>query len=131
MTFYITPYTYHRPRRWMRTAFAESDREFALAVNIREEKDEFVLNAFVPGLKAEDLNIQILDDTVSLEGEFKTGDGDYLVSELPNGAFHRNLRLTAPVDADKAEAKITDGLLTLRLPKADSARPKSIKITSK
>lgn len=131
MTFYIAPYSYRRPRRWTRTAYAESDRDFSLAVNIAEEKDEFVLNAFVPGLKADDLNIQILDDVVSIEGEFKSQEGDYLVCELPNGSFRRTLRLSAPVNTDKAEAKITDGLLTLRLPKADSARPKSIKINGK
>jgi len=51
--------------------------------------------------------------------------------ELPGGSFRRTLRLPAPVDSAKVEAKIADGVLTLRLPKAESARPKTIKIASK
>jgi HSP20 family protein len=50
---------------------------------------------------------------------------------LPNGSFHRTLRMPAEIDADKVEAKIADGVLTLRLPKAESARPKKIKISAK
>lgn len=49
----------------------------------------------------------------------------------PARDFRRSLRLPASVDAEKAEAKITDGVLTLRLPKAESARPKMIKVAAK
>jgi len=50
---------------------------------------------------------------------------------LPHGSFKRTLRLPTIVDADHVEAKITDGVLTLKLPKAESARPKKINITAK
>jgi len=131
MTFYVTPYPYRMARRWARQAYCEAERDFTLTVDIRDEDEAFVLSALVPGLKASDLNIQILDDVVTIEGEFKQDENEYLMRELPHGSFSRSLRLPAPVDAEKAEAKITDGVLTLRLPKTESARPKTIKVAAK
>ena len=131
MTFYVTPYPYRMARRWARPADCEAERDFTLAVDVRGEDEAFVLSALVPGLKASDLNIQILDDVVTLEGEFKQDENEYLMRELPHGSFSRSLRLPAPVDAEKAEAKITDGVLTLCLPKIESARPKTIKVAAK
>jgi HSP20 family protein len=137
MTFYLHPYPYRRvARRWA------SSNERALGVNIREEDDAYVLSALVPGLKADDLNIQVLEDVVRIEGEYKLStpqsgsvdkadETEYLMQELPHGAFHRTLRLPTVIEADHVEAKITDGVLTLRLPKAESARPKKIQVTSK
>jgi HSP20 family protein len=132
MSYYITPYPYRYARRMARMA-AECDPEtrFTLALNVREENEEFVVNALVPGLKADDLNIQILEDVVTVEGEFKQDESEYLLRELPHGSFRRTIRLSDPVQADKAQARITDGVLTLRLPKAESARPKTIKVTVK
>ncbi|MDI6769367.1 MAG: Hsp20/alpha crystallin family protein [Anaerolineales bacterium] len=118
-------------RRWTRPAHCETDKDFALAVDVRDDNEAFVLSALVPGLNASDLNIQILDDVVSIEGEFKKEESEYLMRELPHGSFRRSLRLPASVDAEKAEAKITDGVLTLRLPKAESARPKTVKVAAK
>jgi HSP20 family protein len=118
-------------RRWARMAEAEADRDFTLAVDIHEEDDAYIVSALVPGLKAEDLNIQILDDVVTIEGEFKADEKEYLAHELPHGSFRRTLRMPASLDAGKADAKINDGVLTLRLAKAESARPKTIKISVK
>ena len=132
MTFYIQPYPYRRQlARRMAAMNGGSSRENFLNVNVRDEEDAFVLSALVPGLKAEDLNIQVLDDVVRIEGEFQAGDEEYLLRELPNGSFQRALRMPSEIDADKVEAKISDGVLTLRLPKAESARPKKIKIAVK
>jgi len=131
MTFYIQPYPYHRMSRRMAAMNGGSSREHFLNVNVRDEEDAFVLSALVPGLKADDLNIQILEDVVRIEGEFKAGDEEYLLRELPNGSFQRTLRMPSEIDANKVEAKISDGVLTLRLPKAESARPKKIKIAVK
>lgn len=126
MTFYLHPYPYRRvARRWM------ENRDRALNVNVREEDDVYVLSALVPGLKPEDLNIQIMEDVLRIEGEYKTDQTEFLMQELPHGSFNRTLRLPTLIDADHVEAKITDGVLTLRLPKAESARLKKIKITSK
>jgi HSP20 family protein len=132
MTYFIAPHPYHMARRWARMAgIQEPDHDFTLTVDIREEDDAYVLSALVPGLKAEDLNVQILEDVVTIEGEFKNDEKEYLVRELPHGSFHRTLRLPAALDAGKSEARINDGVLTLRLPKVESARPKTVKVTVK
>jgi HSP20 family protein len=123
MTFYVQTYPYRRlARRWA------ENREQTLGINVREEDEAYVLSALVPGLKSDELNIQVLDDVVRIEGEYKADQDNYLVRELPSGSFTRTLRLPAPIDAEHVEADITDGVLTLRLPKAESARPKQIKI---
>ena len=126
MTFYLHPHPYRRTvRRW-----SENDQR-ALGVNIREEDDAYVLSSLVPGLKAEDLNIQILDDVVRIEGEYQADENEYLLRELPSGSFTRTLRLPAAIESDSVEAKISEGVLTLKLPKAESARPKKIQVMVK
>ncbi len=122
MTFYLQSY----PARHMARRFAQQTR--SLGVNVREEDDAYILSAPVPGLTAEDLNIQVLDDVVRIEGEYKADETAYLLRELPNGTFSRTLRLPTVIEADQVEARITDGILNLRLPKAESARPKKIKV---
>ena len=141
MTFYLHPHPFgsaqDRPyRRTARQVAANNER--SLGVNIREEDDVYILSALVPGLKADDLNIQVLEDVLRIEGEYqrsspvdKLNESEYLLKELPHGPFKRTLRLPTVIDADLVEAKITDGVLTLKLPKAESARPKKISITSK
>ncbi len=124
MTLYIQPYPFRRVAHRL----AEQTRQRSLGVNIREEDEAYILSALVPGLKAEDLNIQILGDVVSIEGEYKAEEAEFLLDELPSGSFRRTLRLPNEVDSEKVEAKIADGVLTLTLPKAESARPKKIKI---
>jgi HSP20 family protein len=134
MNYYMTPTQFHSRmahRMMNRAAYCESDRDFSLAVNIHSTDDEFVLTALVPGLKAEDLNIQILEDVVTIEGEYKQDETEYLMRELPFGSFRRSLRLPSPVDAGKADARIVEGVLTLTLPKAESAKPRTIKIAAK
>jgi len=131
MTYYIAPHPYRLARRWAQMAGYEPSNDFSLPVDVREEDDAYVLNALVPGLKAEDLNIQVLEDVVSIEGEFKADENEHLLSELPHGSFQRSLRMPAVLDASKTEAKIADGVLTLRLAKAESARPKIIKVAAK
>ena len=131
MTFYLQSYPYRRtmPRRWMR--MADEAVEHSLAADIRDEEEAFVLTALVPGLKAEDLTINILEDVVNIEGEYKQDENEYLLHELPSGKFRRSLRLPTAVNSDKVDARIVDGVLTLRLPKAESALPKKIKIAVK
>jgi HSP20 family protein len=130
MTFYLQTYPYRRmARRWV------ENRDQTLGINVREEDDAYVLSALVPGIKSDELNIQVLEDVLRIEGEYKRSgpvdqadESKYLVRELPAGSFTRTLRLPAPIDAEQVEAEVTDGVLTLRLPKAESARPKQIKI---
>ena len=126
MTFYVQTYPYRRmARRWA------ENRDRTLGINVREEDDVYVLSALVPGMQADDLRIQVLEDVVQIAGEYKAEESNYLVRELPQGSFTRTLRLPAAIDADHVEAEVTNGVLTLRLPKAESARPRQIKIKAR
>lgn len=131
MTFYVQPYQFRRmARRWAeQPQQPQQPQQHALGVNVSEQDDAYVLSALVPGLKAEDLNIQVLENVVSIEGEYHAADTEYLLNEFPSGSFRRALRLPAEIQAEKVEAKIADGVLTLNLPKAESARPKKINIS--
>ncbi|GAB4426804.1 MAG: hypothetical protein Kow002_15950 [Anaerolineales bacterium] len=133
MTFYIRPYPYRHinHRRAALNGGSLHHQGFHLNINVRDEEDAYILSALVPGLSADDLNIQVLDDVLHIEGEYPQDEHEYLLNELPSGSFHRTLRMPVPVEADKVEAKITDGVLTLRLPKAEYARPKKIKVFAK
>jgi HSP20 family protein len=134
MTFYLQTYPYNhvqqRPARRVVRRWVENDQP-TLGINVREQDDAYVLSALVPGMNAEDLNIQVLEDVVRIEGEYKLDDAEYLMRELPHGSFTRTLRLPTVIDTDHVEAKIADGVLTLTLPKAESARPKKINIKFK
>ncbi len=130
MALYIQAYPRRRWRRHFHMAQMDAC-DIWLPVNIREDEDAFELTALVPGLKADDLDIQVIEDVLRIEGEYKTEDGEYLLQELPVGTFRRTLRFSTPLDAEHVEATIKDGVLTLHLPKAESARPKRIKIASK
>jgi HSP20 family protein len=133
MTLYIQPYPFafaqNKPLRRLVRQAATQPQPRALGVNIREEDDAYILYALVPGLKAEDLNIQVLENIVSIEGEYKDEETSFLMNELPRGAFRRSLRMPSEIDSEKVEARIADGVLTLTLPKAESAKPKKIKVT--
>ena len=124
MTLYIQPYPFRRMVRRV----ASQPQPRALNVNVREEEDAYILYALVPGLKAEDLTIQVLENVVSIEGEYKDEETPFLLNELPRGAFRRSLRMPSEIDAEKVEARIADGILRLTLPKTDSAKPKKIKV---
>lgn len=125
MTYYIRPYRPHARRRMV------ADNANILRVDVREEDNEFVLTTAVPGLSADDLNIQVLDNVVRIEGEYATSDGEHLLREMPEGKFIRTLRMPSDIDAENVEAKIKNGILSLTLPKVEEARPKQIKIVAK
>jgi HSP20 family protein len=124
MTLYIQPYQFRRMVRQQ-----QQPQQRALNVNVMEQEDAYVLSALVPGLKAEDLNIQVLENMVSIEGEYQPADAEYLLNELPSGTFRRALRLPTEIQSEKVQAKIADGVLTLNLPKVESAKPKKINIS--
>lgn len=130
----MTLYTYALPhrmaRRWASAGEGGLGQRY-LRLNVRDDGEAFVLTAPVPGLKAEEVKIQVLEDVVQIEGEFQAEDADYLLQEIPGGKFRREIRLPAALESDKVEAKIADGILTLRLPRAESSRPKTIKVLAK
>jgi HSP20 family protein len=130
----MTLYAYALPQRMMARRLASVGRRFdqpQLRLNIVDQGEDFVLTAPVPGLKAEDIRIRVLEDVVHIEGGVPVDETDYLVREFATGPFERELRMPSALDAEKVEAKIIDGMLTLRLPKAESAKPKTIKVAAK
>lgn len=139
MTFYISPYRRMAAlRQAMDRMFEESlaesapaEREMMLAVDVQATDEAFEISALVPGLKAEDLDIEVLNNTVTIRGEFQSSakeDAKYLICELPTGHFSRVITLPTAVDAAKTEATIRNGVLTLHVPKAEAHRPKAIKV---
>jgi len=112
---------------------ANTEREMMLAVDVQAGDEDYDIVALVPGLEAEDVSIEMLNNTVALRGEFKSTaqeESKYLVSELPSGHFSRIVTLPTALDPAKAEASIKNGVLHLRVPKAEAHRPKSIKVTA-
>jgi HSP20 family protein len=139
MTYYVTPYRRmaamrHAMNHWFEDAMTEStptEREMLLAVDVKAADEAYDLTALVPGLDADDVDIEVLNNTVTIRGEFKTDGNEkdkYLLCELPNGRFSRVISLPTETDASKVEASIKNGVLSLHIPKAEAARPKSIKV---
>lgn len=133
MPFYMIT----RPRRnvWRRmnqtVGFNGGSR---LPVDIQADEDSYVITAAVPGLKLDEVEIKILDNVVTLIGgtqEQEIKDGRYLLREMGDPRFERSLELPDQVDASKAEASMKDGLLTVRVPKAEERRPKVIEVKSR
>ena len=136
MTFYVT-----HPYRWMNRSmmrpwmaaheYAPREALAPVPVDVKETDEAYLLSALLPGVDANDLDIEILKDQVTLRGEFKSAEEDensYLLRERPTGKFERTLRFAAPLNAEHSEANLKDGVLTLNLPKAEEARPKNIKV---
>lgn len=138
MTFYVrTPYGRfstrpHMMHRHGYSPFIESD--IFIPVNVKAEDEAFVITALLPGLKAEDINIQIVGENITLQGEFKNETADdekYILEEIPSGKFFRTINLPDTLDAAKASAEMDKGILSLRVPKAEEAKPKTIKVNVK
>jgi len=95
--------------------------------------EEIVIVANMPGVKPEKVEITIEGDTLTIKGERPAPleNVDYVLQERSYGKFQRTLNINIPVDANKAEAKFEDGLLTLVVPKAEAVKPKTIQVVSK
>ena len=103
-------------------------------LDVHETSDELVVTAALPGMKAEDVEITMTGQSLTLRGEFKAdetvGRDQYLYRERRFGSFHRTLQLPVRVQGDRAEADFTDGVLTLRIPKAEEVKPRQIRINA-
>jgi HSP20 family protein len=95
--------------------------------------EEIVILANMPGVKPENVEITIEGDTLTIKGERPAPleNVDYVLQDRSYGKFQRTLNINIPVDANKAEAKFEDGLLTLAIPKAEAVKPKTIQVVSK
>jgi HSP20 family protein len=103
-------------------------------INIYENEDNLTLTAELPGVKVEDLEITIKNDTLTLAGEKKVLErpetANFFRQERIAGKFGRSLTLPVKVDAEASEAKIKNGILTILLPKAAEAKARQVSIKS-
>jgi HSP20 family protein len=103
-----------------------------LPLDVSENENEFVVKGALPGVKPDEVQITILGDTVTIRGETKADEekkGErWHLRERRHGSFQRSLSLGTPVDSDKAQAQFEHGVLTLRLPKSEAAKPRQIKV---
>jgi HSP20 family protein len=103
------------------------------ALDVREDKDNFVIRAELPGLKREDIDVSLQDGALVISGERtdeKVEEGvEVHRQERYYGKFQRALTLPAPVAADKIKAQYKDGVLTVTLPKTEEAKPKKIDVS--
>lgn len=107
----------------------------SLAVDMYETDECVVVKTAIPGIKAEDIDVSIVGDTLTIKSETKEEQEikreNYLRRERRFGSACRTVTLPGGLLADKAEADYTDGVLTLTIPKAEEVKPKSIKVTAK
>ena len=109
--------------------------QIAVPVDLWETAEAYHLRADLPGLTADDIDINVTADTVAIAGELKgqtdvSGEG-YLRQERRHGKFQRAFTLPTQLDSGKVEATFDSGVLTLVMPKAESVRPRQIKINAK
>ncbi len=103
-----------------------------LPLDVSESEHEFVVKASLPGVKPADVQITVHGDTLTIRAESK-GDEErkgehWHLRERRHGVFQRAVSLATPVNSEKAEAQFEHGVLILTLPKAESAKPRQIKI---
>ena len=104
----------------------------APAVDVYEDRENFVVKAELPGMKKEDIDVSLHDGMLSISGERKSEEkveqGEVYRSERFFGRFQRTVALPTTVDAARIKAQYKDGVLTVTLPKAEEAKPKQIDV---
>ena len=105
------------------------------AVDMYQTDNEIVVKAAIPGVKSEDVQINVTGEVLTIKGEMKEKDEvnekAYHLREQRWGVFERTLALPTDVVADKAKAEFENGILTITLPKAEEVRPRTISIKTK
>lgn len=112
---------------------APTERTFKPAAEALEQKDHYLMSFDLPGMKKENIRIEIKDNVLIVAGERKQeikGEGEQKaqVFERQYGSFYRSFTLPTAVNEEKIEAHYVDGVLTLLLPKTPIAQPKKIQI---
>ena len=105
---------------------------WGLAVDAVENKDDFIIKASVPGINPDDLDVSYSDATLTIKGEIKSDnevkENRYHLRERRYGSFSRSISLPTKIKGDAIEASYQNGVLSLRLPKAEEVKPKRIAI---
>jgi len=119
-----------RPDAWISGAVEAP----ALPLDVTTTADALLVEAALPGVKPEDVEITVENDTLTIRGktsEEKTSeDGSYLVQEIRRGSFSRSVTLPKGLESDKAEATFEHGVLGLRIPRAEQVKSRQIRIST-
>ena len=129
--FIRRPFSLAGPAWW--PALREAGGEIAPSIDIFEEGDDVVVKAELPGMKEEDIEVNLTDDTITISGEKKKEEKverkGYYRHECSYGSFARSFSLPSEVRTDEAKAEFKDGILEIRVPKTEEAKKKVRKIT--
>lgn len=110
------------------------DSEGQLTIDVYQNPSEIVIKSTIAGVDPADLDITITNDMVTIKGKREKdeviSEGDYYYQECYWGAFSRSVILPVDVEAEKAEANMKNGILTIRLPKIEKIKTKKIKVLS-
>lgn len=121
-------------RRWPEMKVTEGF-ELSPSVDIFEEGNELILKADLPGIKKEDLDVNLTEHILTISGEKKKEEKvereDYYRYERSHGSFCRRFQVPEGVDADKIEAHFESGVLEVRMPKTEEMKKKTKKISIK
>jgi HSP20 family protein len=105
----------------------------ALPLDVTHDADTLTVEAALPGIKPEDVDITVENGTLTISGKTQDErageDGSYLVQEIRRGSFSRSMTLPQGLEPDKAQATFENGMLTLRIPKAEQLKPRQIRIS--
>jgi HSP20 family protein len=111
-----------------------STAEWAPAVDIKEENDKFVLQADIPGVKPEDIEVNMEAGVLTVKGEkkaeAKTEKEGYKRVERTYGSFYRRFSLPDSADGEAISAKCKNGVLEIVIPKREAVKPKKIEVLS-
>lgn len=111
---------------------SEGEREAVPALDLYTTQEAVIAKVALPGVKAEDVDVTIADDLVTIRGSYEeqkeTTEAGYVRKELSRGSFDRSFAVPTAVKADAATAAFKDGLLTLTLPKSEEVKPKHVKV---
>lgn len=104
-------------------------------INISETNQEIIIEAALPGIKPEDVDLQVAKDSVTIQGETKEENKEekknYLRQEIRSSQMLRTIPLPTDINPDKVEAEFVDGMLKITLPKAPETMKKTIKVKAK
>jgi len=117
---------------WMPRITMHRMEEFAPSIDIMTEGDNVVVKAELPGMKKEDIDVDLTEDTITISGEKqkeeKVEKKDYHSIERSYGSFKRSFSLPSQVQTEKASAKFKDGVLEIKIPKTEEAKKKEKKV---
>lgn len=108
------------------------EQEGQLTVDVFQDDTNVVIQSTIAGVSPDDLDVSITNDMVTIRGErrhsYDIDEEDYFYQECYWGTFSRSIILPVEIDADRAEAKIKNGILTIRIPKANAAMTRKLKV---